>query len=207
MPGPQQEMESTQRQRSMKCRIGSVSGHIRTPQLTSLKKSIVHPARTTIAALLSLLAARVVGLPEVYWAPISTMVVMQSTLGAALTISWQRLVGTALGSAAGALLATCFGPSLIAFGGGVFGIGLLCAALRLDRPAYRFAGITLTVVLLVARAEPVWVMATHRFAEVSLGIAVGVIMTVLWPEQETKHVNINDQEHLSNQALKATNIK
>lgn len=99
------------------------------------------------------------------------MIVMQSTLGAALTISWQRWVGTALGSAAGALLVTCFGPSLIAFGAGIFGTGLLCAALRLDRPAYRFAGITLTVIMLVAHTEPVWVMAIHRFAEVSLGIA------------------------------------
>ncbi len=157
---------------------------MKTPQLTWLKKSLVHPARTTIATVLSLLAARAVGLPEVYWAPISTLIVMQSTLGAAVTISWQRWVGTALGSAAGALLATCFGPSLIAFAVGVFGTGLLCAALRLDRPAYRFAGITLTVVMLVAHAAPVWVMAIHRFAEVSLGIAVGVIVTALWPEQQ-----------------------
>jgi uncharacterized membrane protein YccC len=151
-------------------------------QLAWLKKNLVHPARTTSAAVLSLLAARVVGLPEVYWAPISTMIVMQSTLGAALTISWQRWVGTALGSAAGALLATCFGPSLIAFGVGVFGVGLLCGALRLDKPAYRFAGITLTVVVLVAHAEPVWVTAIHRFTEVSLGIAVGLVATALWPE-------------------------
>ncbi|MGO8926845.1 MAG: FUSC family protein [Limisphaerales bacterium] len=61
---------------------------------------------------------------------------------------------------------------------------MLCAALRLDRPAYRFAGITLTVIMLVAHAEPVWMMAIHRFAEVSLGIAVGVIVTILWPEQQ-----------------------
>jgi uncharacterized membrane protein YgaE (UPF0421/DUF939 family) len=118
-------------------------------KLASLKKSLVHPARTTIAAALSLLVARVLGLPEVYWAPISTLIVMQSTLGAALTISWQRLVGTALGSAAGALLAASFESSLIAFCAGVFGMGLLCAALRLDRAAYRFAGITLAVVVLV----------------------------------------------------------
>lgn len=151
-------------------------------QLASLKKSLVHPARTTIAAALSLLVARGLGLPEVYWAPISTLIVMQSTLGAALTISWQRLAGTALGSAAGALLAACFGSSLIAFCAGVFGMGLLCAALRLDRAAYRFAGITLAVVMLVAHTEPVSQIAIHRFAEVALGIAVGVIVTALWPE-------------------------
>src|SRR5229473_3435645 len=131
-------------------------------QLASLKKSLVHPARTTIAAALSLLVARSLGLPEVYWAPISTLIVMQSTLGAALTISWQRLVGTALGSAVGALLAAYFGPSLIAFCAGVFGLGLLCAALRLDRAAYRFAGITLAVVMLVAHAECVSAIAIQQ---------------------------------------------
>jgi len=49
---------------------------MKTPQLASLKKSLVHPARTMIAALLVLLAARVVGLPEFYWAPISALIVM-----------------------------------------------------------------------------------------------------------------------------------
>jgi uncharacterized membrane protein YccC len=158
---------------------------MKTQQLVLLKKSLVHPARTTIAALL---AARLFGFYEAYWAPISAMVVMQSTLGASLTVSWQRFVGTALGSAAGALLAACFGPSLIAFGAGVFGLGLLCAALRLDRSAYRFAGITLTIVMLVAHAGPAWVMAIHRFAEVSLGILVGVIVTALWPERQIEVV-------------------
>ena len=166
--------------------------------LVSLKKSLAHPARTTIAAVLALLAARALGLPEVYWAPISAMVVMQSTLGATLTISWQRLAGTALGSAAGALLAACFGPSLIAFAAGVFGLGLLCAALRLDKPAYRFAGITLTIIMVVAHAAPAWVVAIHRFVEISVGIVAGLLLSALWPEQETKRVEITHQEHSTN---------
>ena len=149
----------------------------------------MNPARTTVAVVLSLLVARIWGLPEAYWAPISTMVVMQSNLGAALTVSWHRLAGTALGSTAGALLATCFGPSLVAFGVGIFVMGLLCAALRLGRPAYRFAGIALAVVMLVARSESAWVAATHRFCEVSLGIVIGVIVVALWPEEQTSQVN------------------
>jgi uncharacterized membrane protein YgaE (UPF0421/DUF939 family) len=162
---------------------------MKTQPLASLGKSFVTPARTTIAAVLSLLIARVLGLPEAYWAPISTIIVMlQSTWGAALTVSWQRLVGTALGSTAGAVLSTCFGTSMVAFGAGIFGLGLLCAALRLDRPAYRFAGITLTVIMLAAHAEPAWVAAIHRFYEVSLGIVVGVIVTALWTEQQASHV-------------------
>ena len=51
-------------------------------------------ARTALAAVVSFLVARLLRIPEAYWATISTIIVMQSTLGAALTVSWQRLAGT-----------------------------------------------------------------------------------------------------------------
>ena len=151
-------------------------------QLAEFKQSLVHPTRTTLAAVLALLAAQLLGLPEVYWAPVTTMVVMQSTLGAALKISGQRLAGTALGSVAGALLVAGFGSNVLVYGIGVFGLGLLCTAVGLDRTAYRFAGITLTVIMLVARSEPAWLAGLHRFIEVSVGIIVGLIVTAIWPE-------------------------
>jgi uncharacterized membrane protein YgaE (UPF0421/DUF939 family) len=94
----------------------------------TLKKGVFHAVRTTLAAALSLYAARAVGLPEYYWAPISTIIIMQCVLGAVQIVSWQQLVGTALGSAAGALLASAFGLNIIAYLLGVFGLGLLCAA-------------------------------------------------------------------------------
>ncbi|HWB61801.1 MAG TPA: FUSC family protein [Chthoniobacteraceae bacterium] len=150
-------------------------------KLAQFAKSVVHPARSATGAVLSLLAARLVGLPEVWWAPISTLVVMQSNLGP-LTIAWQRWAGTALGSASGALLATCFGSGVVAYGCGVFGVGLVCAALQLGVAASRFAAIALTIVMLVAHAGQVWATAFHRFLEVSLGIAVGLVIAVLWPE-------------------------
>lgn len=52
--------------------------------------SMEQAARTAAAAVLSLLGARVLGLPEGYWAAISTLIVMQSSLAAALPISVQR---------------------------------------------------------------------------------------------------------------------
>jgi uncharacterized membrane protein YgaE (UPF0421/DUF939 family) len=96
---------------------------------------------------------------------------MQSTLGATLMVSTQRLIGTAIGAAAGALTATFFHANLIAFGAAVLGIGLLCTLLRLEKGAYRYAGVTLAVVMLIPRADNDWLIAVHRFIEVSLGIA------------------------------------
>lgn|SRR5487761_1023530 len=126
-------------------------------------QSIEHSARTAVAAVVSLAVARAFKLPEAYWAAITTLIVMQSTLGAALSISKQRFAGTALGAAAGALLAPCFGPSAVMFSAGVFVIGVICMVLHLGRNAYRFAGVTLAIVMLIARAKPAWVIAAHRF--------------------------------------------
>jgi uncharacterized membrane protein YgaE (UPF0421/DUF939 family) len=147
------------------------------------RRALVHSTRTAIAAMVSLIVARGLGLPEAYWTTITTLIIMQSTLGAALTVSGQRLAGTALGAALAALLATYFGSNMIVFGLGVFAIGLICAALRLGE-AYRLASVTLAIVMLIARTKPVWIVAAHRFVEVSVGIAVGLALTAVWPEGE-----------------------
>jgi uncharacterized membrane protein YgaE (UPF0421/DUF939 family) len=146
------------------------------------RQALEHAVRTTVAATVSLALARLLRLPEAQWAAISAMVVTQSTLGAALTISGERFAGTALGAAAGALLGTYFGSNIVMFGAGVFALGLVCAILHLDNAAYRFAGITLATVLLVPRETAIWTIAIHRSLEVSLGIATGLAMTALWPE-------------------------
>jgi len=111
-------------------------------------------------------------------------VITQSSLGAALRVSWQRFAGTAIGAIAGAIVASRFGPHLLTFGIGVFILGMFCAVPQLDRSAYRFAGVTLAVVLLVPRTDSGWRIAFHRFAEVSVGIGVALILAWMWPERE-----------------------
>jgi uncharacterized membrane protein YccC len=145
---------------------------------------LVHSTRTAVAAVASLLVARLFRLPEIYWAPITTLVITQSSLGAALKVSSERLVGTALGAAVAVVVAGRFAPGPLVFGISVFALGLLCAATRSDRSAYRFAGVTLAVVLLIPRPGPTWQIALHRFAEVAIGIAVALILAVVWPEGE-----------------------
>ena len=148
------------------------------------RPSPMHAIRTAVAAAAALLTARLFRLPEAYWAAITTLIVMQSTLGAELPISVQRIVGTAMGAIAGALAVTWFSANALVFGIGVQLLGLLCAALRVERNALRYAGVTLAVVMLIARAGSPWVIAAHRFIEVSLGIAVALALTALWPESQ-----------------------
>jgi uncharacterized membrane protein YccC len=146
------------------------------------QRELIHAVRTTVAAVLSLLIARLFHLPESYWAPITTIVVMQSTFGAAWTISRQRFAGTALGAVVGALLATYLPGSVMAFGTCVLLVGIICALLHIERNAYRYAGITVAIVVLIPHTASAWIVALHRFVEISIGIAVGLALTAIWPE-------------------------
>src|SRR5260370_30721023 len=95
------------------------------------REALVTVARTTVATVLSLLLARsLLKLPEFYWAPISTIVILLSTINP-LTLAWQRFAGTALGAALGALIATFFHANWVVYGAGIFVCGILSAVLRL----------------------------------------------------------------------------
>jgi uncharacterized membrane protein YgaE (UPF0421/DUF939 family) len=124
-------------------------------------------------------------LPEAYWAAIATLVVMQSTLGATLLISVERVAATALGALTGAILATWFTQNPVVFAAAVFVLGLLCAAFRMEKNAYRYASVTLAIILLIPRTNAAWIIALHRFFEVSVGILVALVLAALWPEQRS----------------------
>lgn len=143
------------------------------------RECAVDAVRTTLAAVAAMLVASLLKLPEYYWAPISTIVIMQSTIPPH-KLGWQRFVGTALGAVLAAAMMTFFHPSALVYGVGIFLCGLLANLLRVGG-AYRFAAITLTIVLLIPHLRGPWIVAWHRFLEVSLGIAVALIMTTLWP--------------------------
>jgi uncharacterized membrane protein YccC len=145
--------------------------------------SIGHSIRTAIAATVAVIAARLVQMPEAYWAAIATLVVMQSTLGATLTLSVERIVATAVGASVGALESNYFGANLAAFMLAIFFIGLLSFGFRLERTAYRYASVTLTIIVLIPRTNPAWIVALHRFIEVSVGIVVALLVVAIWPER------------------------
>jgi uncharacterized membrane protein YgaE (UPF0421/DUF939 family) len=124
--------------------------------------TILDAARTTVAA-------------------VSAIVIIESTINPRV-LSWQRFAGTALGALIGAIVATFFPPSALVYAGAILLCGVVCAVLRV-RGAYRFAAITLSIILLIAHESPAWIVALHRFVEVSLGIAVALVLAELWPRR------------------------
>jgi uncharacterized membrane protein YccC len=85
-----------------------------------------------------------------------------------------------MGAVLGALLATYAPNNWLVYGTGIFLCGILSSIVR-HGGSYRFAAITLSIVVLIGHTRPPWVVATNRFIEVSLGIAVALIVTLIWP--------------------------
>src|SRR5579863_7042000 len=79
------------------------------PDLTTIR----HSLRTAVAAGVSLAVARLFKMPEAYWAPVTTLIIMQSTVGAALNVSIARILGTVLGCVVGAIASIYFDATVI----------------------------------------------------------------------------------------------
>jgi uncharacterized membrane protein YccC len=142
-----------------------------------------HAFRTALAATISILFGRLVGLPEAYWAAIAAVVVMQSPLGDTVPLAIERIVASALGASLGAVESTYFGASLFVFALVMLLLGLISFVVRLEKVGYSYACITLTIIVLIPRGETPWIAAVHRFAEVSLGIIVALAVVAVWREE------------------------
>jgi uncharacterized membrane protein YccC len=145
--------------------------------------SLSHAFRTAVAATISILLGGLAGLPEAYWAAIATVVVLQSPLGATVPLAIQRIVASALGASIGAIESTFCGANLLVFALAMFLLGLISFLLRLEKVGYSYACITLTIIVLIPRADMPWIAAAHRFAEVSLGILVALAVVAVWREE------------------------
>jgi uncharacterized membrane protein YccC len=147
------------------------------------RPSFAHSIRTGVAGTVAVIAARQLQMPEAYWAAIATLVVMQSNLGATVTLSIERIIATALGASIGAVESKYFGANLIAFLIAIVLIGMLSYGFRLEKTAYHYASVTLAIIILIPRSNPAWVIALHRFIEISVGIIVALVVVAIWPER------------------------
>jgi len=67
-------------------------------------------------------------------------------------------------------------------------IGLLSIAFRLEKTAYRWASITLAIMVLIPRSARAQTIALRRFVEVSVGIIVALVAVALWPKHQASAV-------------------
>jgi uncharacterized membrane protein YccC len=143
---------------------------------------LLQALKTAAAAGLCYWLATLAGLPDGYWGSISSIIVLQSNVGSTVTASRDRLLGTLIGAAFGAvfsLMGTGILPYLLA----VIMAMVACSLLGLKNSA-RLSGVTVTILMLVHRTGSNWTMPMHRVMEVLLGIVVSLtISTFVLPSR------------------------
>ena len=141
------------------------------------RRLLIHAAKTALAAAFCWWLAQRFHLPDGYWGPISAIIVLQSNVGATVTASRERLLGTLIGAALGFSF-SLFGPLLLSYILAVLVAVIVCGLLGL-RNSSRLAGVTITIVMLVHREGSHWGLAIDRVSEVLLGIVVALAVTTL----------------------------
>ena len=136
-------------------------------------------ARLLIAALLSYAVAQALHMPQSYWAAITALVIVQANVGATMGAGIDRIVGTLIGAVVGAVVAMgrYHGVSdLILLAIALIPLSILAAV----RPTYRIAPITAVIALLAGGdLQAPWIPALHRVAEISLGTAIGILVSIV----------------------------
>jgi uncharacterized membrane protein YccC len=164
-----------------------VKQHLSGPKETSFlnyekRAMLLLAIKTAMAAGICYWAARLVGLQDGYWGSISSIIVLQSNVGSTVTASRDRLIGTLIGAAFGAVF-TLLGEGLWVYLLAVVAAMVACSLLGLKNSS-RLAAVTVTILMLVHRTGSNWTLPLHRVLEVLLGIVVALgISTLVLPSR------------------------
>ncbi|HZP03366.1 MAG TPA: FUSC family protein [Terracidiphilus sp.] len=146
------------------------------------RRLLIDAAKTALAAALCWWLATRLGLRDGYWGSISAIIVLQSNVGATVTASRDRLLGTLIGALLGFSF-SLLGPPLLSYILAVLVAIVACGLFGL-RNSSRLACVTITIIMLVHREGPRWGLALDRVGEVLLGIVVALaVSTFVLPDR------------------------
>jgi uncharacterized membrane protein YccC len=144
------------------------------------KTEIRHAIRVSAAVGAAFALATLLRLPQGYWAVFTAVIVVQTSIGATLTASWERFLGTVVGALTGAV-AAYFHARWPQFGGLILCVTVALLAFVVSiRPALKAAPVTAVIMLIGATThmDPL-LAASLRVAEITVGSLVGVAATLL----------------------------
>ena len=154
---------------------------------------LITALRGTAAALTALAAAEFLGLASPYWAAMTALIVIQPTRGLLLEKSYYRLIGTAVGSAAGLLLLLCTRSPLLLTAALCLwialcvGVGNLLYGLR--SYGAMMAGSTCAVIAMSGYLSPsrrYFDIAFGRVACIIVGIIFATLVTALFTPRQSR---------------------
>jgi uncharacterized membrane protein YgaE (UPF0421/DUF939 family) len=141
-----------------------------------------HGLQLAVAVVVSYLASAVVGLPEGFWAVMSTLIVVRPDTGATIGAGWDRVRGTVLGTACG-LLGVWLRHVGIGVPAATLSIVALLAFASAGVPLLRSAPITALIILSSGgiAGHSALQVAGLRVAEIAIGVGVGLAVSVVVP--------------------------
>lgn len=159
--------------------------------LTAHASELRLAVRVTSAALLAFALAKLLGFAHGYWAVITAIIVMQTSVGGSLKAAVDRLLGTMAGALYGAAIAIAVPHATTAWLGAAMAMAIApLALLAAIRPSFKAAPITAFIVLvpLSGQAEAPLTYALDRILEISIGSVVGVAVSLLILPARAHHV-------------------
>jgi len=146
-----------------------------------------YAARLSVAAMIAVAIARLLGMQQAYWLALTTMFILQPTLSQTVKVSGLRIGGTLLGAVlASALSLFVHDPLLLA----LIVLPLATGTLAARSVSYVSYILFLTShFILVAHlgtpAGPPWALAVARFELSVAGVLVGFVVSLFaWPDRE-----------------------
>ena len=146
------------------------------------RRLLIHAAKTALAAGLCWWLTLRFGWRDGYWGSISAIIVLQSNVGATVSASRDRLLGTLIGAALGFAF-SLFWVLPWNFILAVLAAIIICGLLGL-RNSSRLAGVTIAIIMLVQKDGPRWELAAIRVGEVLIGIVIALLVSsVVMPDR------------------------
>jgi uncharacterized membrane protein YccC len=135
----------------------------------------------TIAGLAAFAVAHLLGLGQVYWAVLTTVIVIQASVGGSLKASLDRFFGTIGGAVWGVAVSVAVPHATVPMMGLALAITLIPLAIVVAFwPRYRVAPVTATIVLLATPGTSgVIGSALERVLEIGLGSIVALAVVLL----------------------------
>jgi uncharacterized membrane protein YccC len=138
-----------------------------------------HAIRVSSAVVAAYALATLLHLPQGYWAVFTAVIIVQASLGATITASIERFMGTVVGAAAGAGAAMLH-ARYPAAGAPILAVtAALLAFLAAVRPEFKVAPVTAVIMLIGTANHPPLLTALLRVTEITVGSLVGIATTLL----------------------------
>ncbi len=158
---------------------------------TITKKNILYSIKSGLAASLAYICAELMHMEFSFWAPLSTLMVMQMHTSASLEVGLVRFFGTFVGALFGLIVSLLLPHSIE---GRVIGLCIVVPlSIFLERFDERFqmTGVTAVLVLLLGHTldSGAIMFALHRVVEMGIGIVCALIVSLfLWPTSAAAEV-------------------